>query len=197
MKKLFTAAVVSILALAAAPSVWAGEYKIDTSHSEVGFKVRHMTIAWVKGSFREFSGTFNLPDQGFEGASVEAVVKVASVDTGNERRDNHLRSGDFFDVETYADMTFKSKAVTDISGDSFKVVGDLTLRGTTKEVVLDVELAGKVKDPWGNERAAFTATTTINRQDFGVKWSQVLEAGGLVVSDEVHITLEVEAILQK
>lgn len=197
MKKLFTAAVVLFLASAAAPSPRAAQYKIDTSHSEVDFKVKHLTISWVKGSFQEFSGSFDLPDEGYEGASVEAVIKVASVDTGTERRDNHLRSADFFDVANYPDMTFKSKAVTDISGDTFKVVGDLTLRGTTKEVVLDVELTGKVKDPWGNDRVAFTAQTAINRQDFGVKWSQVLEAGGLVVSDEVQIMLEIEAVREK
>ncbi len=189
----FSTVLALLLFLLAAP-VSAAEYSIDSVHSEVGFKVKHLSISWVKGRFGDFSGSFSLPDSGFKGAKAEALIKTASVDTGVERRDNHLRSADFFEVEKYPEMSFTSKAARGISGEKFQLVGDLTLHGTTREIVLDVELNGKVKDHRGNERAAFTASTTINRQDFGLTYGQVLETGGLVVGNEIHITLEIEGI---
>jgi len=186
-----------ILFLFTIPTMAASRYKIDASHSEVGFKIKHLAISWVKGRFGDFSGSYVLPDSDLESASAEATIKMASVDTGVERRDDHLRNADFFDVEKFPEMTFKSKRVQSIEGNQFQLVGDLTMHGVTREVVLDVELLGKVKDPWGNQRSAFTASTVINRRDFGLNYSQLLETGGLVVGEEVHITLEIEGIEEK
>ena len=186
--------IAGVLVLALAAGVNAAEWNIDQAHSSVYFKVRHLVVSKTKGEFTDFDGKFNFEPGNWADASAQLNVKVTSIDTDNEDRDNHLRSGDFFDVETYPDMTFVSKEVIAGEGETFQLVGDLTIRGETKEVTFDVEYHGTVKDPWGNTRAGFTAETEINRQDFGVSWNKTLDQGGVVVGDDVEITLEIEAI---
>lgn len=165
---------------------------IDTSHSSVGFAVRHLMISKVRGTFARWQGTITLDDD-LARSSVEVKIEAASIDTKDEKRDAHLRSADFFDADTYPRMTFASKRV-EVVGPRLHVTGDLTIRGTTREVVLRVEQLGLAKDPWGNQRAAFSASTSIDRKDFGLHWNQVLEAGGVMVGDKVEITLDVEAV---
>jgi len=172
-------------------------WELDKSHSSVGFSVSHLVIANVKGSFGEFSGTFDFDAEKLESGMVEMTVQVASVDTDDAKRDDHLRSADFFDSETFPTMMFKSKKVHDVSGKNFKITGDLTIRDISKEVTFDCVFNGVVDDPWGNTKAGFSAETKINRQDFNVKWNKSLDAGGVVVGDEVKITLELELAMVK
>lgn len=179
-----------------AAGVTAGEWSIDPVHSSIGFRVRHMVVSRVKGKFDDFSGTINFDGKNWKDAGVTVTAKVASVDTDNERRDNHLRSEDFFNAEKYPELTFVSKKVTKGEGDRFTITGDLTIRGVTKEVTFDCEFYGTTKDPSGNTRAGFSAEAKINRQEFGVSWSHTLDSGGLVVSDEVEIMLEIEAVMK-
>jgi polyisoprenoid-binding protein YceI len=168
-------------------------WTIDTSHSTVHFVARHMVIAKVRGGFKSFSGAIELDEADMTKSTVAVSIDAASIDTAEEKRDGHLKSADFFDVEKFPTLTFKSKSIAK-SGDGYKVVGDLTMHGVTKEVVLDAAFEGKGKDPWGNERVAFAAKASVNREDFGLKWNQVLEAGGVLVSNKIDIELEVEAI---
>ncbi len=179
-----------------APSAHAqGEvtWSIDGSHSHVGFKVRHMMVSWVRGQFTKVDGTITFDGSNLKGAQVEVTIDVASIDTQTEKRDEHLRGADFFDVETHPTITFRSTKVKPGSGDTFQLVGDLTLKGVTREVALEVEGAlTPVTDPWGNVKLGFTATTTINRQDFGMTWNKSLDGGGVVVGDDVHLVIEVE-----
>lgn len=170
------------------------EWTIDASHTLVEFAVKHMMIATVKGRFGEVSGKIVLDEASLENSSVEVEIDAASIDTRNADRDAHLRSADFFDVETHPKLTFRSRRV-ELEGEGrFRVIGDLTIRGTTREVVLEVEDQGRGKDPWGGERAAFSARTEIDRTDFGLTWNAALETGGVLVSDRVRISLEVEAV---
>lgn len=169
-------------------------WKIDTSHSNVGFTVRHMMLMKVHGRFGSWNGTIQLDDQDVTKSSVEVSIDVASIDTNEEKRDGHLRSPDFFDAEKFPKITFKSKRVAKGSGEKLDVVGDLSIHGVTKEVTLQAEIAGRGKDPWGNERVAFEGHTSINRKDFGLGWNQTLETGGVLVSEKVDITLELQAI---
>ena len=180
------------IGLVIAGSAAADTYTLDPAHTQVMFKVKHLGITTVSGDFGVFSGTFEFDPENFATGSASVTIDVASVDTRNKDRDNHLRTSDFFDVENHPEMTFKSTKIQNIKGDTFQVVGDLTMRGVTKSVTLDVEYSGSATDPWGNEKAAFTATTEINRMDFGVSWSKVIETGGLVVSKDVKIILEVQ-----
>lgn len=179
--------------IVAAPPAWATEYAVDTDHSTVSFKVRHL-FSQVQGTFDQFEGAFTyVPDQP-EAWKASATVQAASLDTHVEKRDHHLRSPDFFDVEKYPALTFTGTGVTDASGTSAKLHGDLMIHGVTKPVVFDLQIRGEGKDPWGNQRSGFTATTTINRKDFGLTWNQVLESGQLLVGEEVVITLEIEGL---
>ncbi len=171
-------------------------WEIDSSHSGIQFTVRHLVIAKVRGQFSRWTGTVTVPDGDFGSASVEVVIDAASIDTGVADRDAHLRSADFFDVERYPEITFKSADVTRVASDQVRVTGALTIKGTSRDVVLDVEPLGLAKDPWGNERAAFSATTSIDRRDFGLTWNQVLEAGGVMVGDRIDIAIEIEAVRQ-
>lgn len=171
----------------------AGTWTIDGTHSDVSFWARHLMVSKVRGHFKEFSGTITTAENPAD-SKVEAVIKTASIDTNQEQRDGHLKSPDFLDVENHPEITFTSTSVAG-SGDAWKVTGDLSVRGTVKPVVLDVELNGFGPDPYGGTRAGFTATTSINRQDFGVNFNAALETGGLVVSDTINITLEIEATL--
>jgi polyisoprenoid-binding protein YceI len=173
----------------------AANWQIDPQHSSAQFAVRHMGLSTVRGAFSKLSGTMVLDDKDITKSSVEVSIDVSTVDTREPGRDKDLRSDHFFDVEHYPTMTFKSKKVEQVTPGRLKVTGDLTIRGTTKEVVLDVDgPTAPVKDPWGNQRLAVTATTKINRQDFGVKWNATLDNGGVVVGDDVNITIDVELI---
>src|ERR1700737_5452309 len=182
------------LPAAAATSTW----QIDPNHSAAQFAVRHMAISTVRGAFTKVSGTVQWDDQDITKSTVEVTIDAASVDTRVADRDKDLRSDHFFDVSKYPTITFKSKRVEQAGSGKLKVTGDLTIHGTTKEVVLDVDgPTPAVKDPWGNERAAATATTKINRQDFGVKWNATMDNGGVVVGDDVTITIDIEMVKKK
>ena len=170
-----------------------GTWTIDTSHSEVGFQVRHLMVAKVRGSFASFSGAIVVTG---DSATVNVDIDPASINTRDENRDNHVRSGDFFDVENHPLWTFVSKAVA-VSGNELKITGDLTMRGTTKSVVLEGEFLGVNSDPWGNTKAGFEASTTVNRKEFGIEWNAPLETGGVLVGEDVKISLEIQAALQK
>ena len=178
------------------PSVFAATYKIDTDHTTVSFKIRHI-LTNVQGHFRQFEGSFDYDPTKPEAWKTDATIQAASIDTNVPERDKHLRSPDFFDVEKFPTITFKSTEVTDATPTSAKLHGLLTIHGVEKPVVLDLEIQGVVKDPWGNVIASFTATTKVNRKDFGLTWNQVLEAGKVLVGDEVEITLEVAGLLQE
>jgi polyisoprenoid-binding protein YceI len=172
-------------------------WQIDPQHSSAQFAVRHLGLSTVRGAFSKLSGTILLDDQDITKSSVEVSIDVNTVDTREPDRDKDLRSERFFDVAHFPTMTFKSKKVEQVAPGKLKVTGDLTIRGTTKEVVLDVDgPTAPVKDPWGNQRVAVTATTKVNRQDFGVKWNAKLDNGGVVVGDDVNITIDAE-LLQK
>jgi polyisoprenoid-binding protein YceI len=173
------------------------EWRIDPQHSSAQFSVRHMAISTVRGAFSKVIGTIVLDDSDVTKSTVDVTIDVSTVDTREPARDNDLRSDKFFDVAHFPTMTFKSKKVAQLAPGKLKVTGDLTIRGTTKEVVLDVEgPTAPVKDPWGNQRAAASASAKINRQDFGVKWNATLDNGGVVVGDDVNITIDAEMIKQ-
>jgi polyisoprenoid-binding protein YceI len=172
-------------------------WTLDTTHTLVEFSVRHMMITTVKGRFGEVSGSIVLDETGAGGSSVEVEIDAAGIDTRVEQRDAHLRSADFLDAESFPKLHFRSRAVEGMTrqpGERFRVVGDLTIRGVTREVVLDAEYLGHGRDPWGGDRVSFTAETRIDRRDFGLTWNQGLEAGGVLVSNEVRISLEVQAV---
>lgn len=169
------------------------KWNIDVVHSTVGFTVRHLMVSKVHGLFTKWKGTFELDEANPATARVDVAIEVASVDTREPQRDTHLRSGDFFEAEKFPLMTFKSTAVERVAKDQYKVTGDLTLRGVTKSVVLDTEFAGRQVHPQMGERAGFSARTTINRKDFGVSYNQLLDHGGVAVSEKVDINIDVEA----
>jgi len=172
-----------------------GTYDIDVSHTRLGFAVRHMAVSKVRGEFKEFSGTLELAENPVD-SKISVTLQAASVETKDENRDNHLRTNDFFDVENHPTWTFTSTAIRPVTVTEWHVDGDLSIRGVTKQVTLDATLEGVVQDPYGLHRVGFSATTTINRDDFGVSFNAALEAGGLVVSKKVDIDLEVEATLR-
>lgn len=171
-------------------------YKIDVDHSDIMFKIRHLMISNVSGIFKKFDATAEIDENDLSNAEVSFEADVASVDTKNEQRDTHLQSDDFFNAEKYPKMTFKSSSIKKVSDEEFMVTGDLTIRDVTKSVDLKVEYNGEITDPWGNERLGFEITGKINRREYGLKWSAVTEAGGIVVSDEVKLQLNVEMIKQ-
>ena len=182
----------ALVVAAAAPGARAATWDIDPSHSQVGFVVKHLVVAKVRGSFAKFSGTVVLDDKDLTKSKVEVSIDPATVDTGNEKRDAHLKSADFFDVATHKEWKFVSTKVEKGEGQTLKVTGDLTLHGVTKPVVLVVEgPSPEVKDPGGNPHVAFSATTTIKRADFGLTWNKAIE-GGSVVGEDVKIELEIE-----
>jgi len=167
-------------------------WELDNAHSHITFTVRHMMFAKVRGSFNSWRAELGLGDD-LSKSTVRVEIDAASIDTAEEKRDGHLRSADFFDAENHPKLTFVSKRV-DQSKDGLKLFGDLTMRGVTKEVVLDVEEAGRGKDPWGQERVAFNAKTTVDRTQWGLKWNQALEAGGVLVSEKVEIAIDIQAV---
>jgi polyisoprenoid-binding protein YceI len=172
------------------------KYQIDSAHSTAGFSIKHMMIAKVHGSFQKLSGTLEFDPQNPALAKVDVAIDAASINTNEAQRDAHLKSADFFDVEKFPTLTFKSTKVEGTPGD-LKLVGDLTIHGVTKSVVLHVEgPSAELKDPWGNTKLGASATTKIKRKDFGLTWNAALEAGGLLVGDDVQITLDVQFVKQ-
>jgi Uncharacterized conserved protein len=168
-------------------------WTIDPSHTIVEFGIRHLMITTVKGRFGGVEGTIKGNPDDWTDAEVEVKIDAASVDTRNEDRDNHLRSADFFEVEKYPHLTYKSTKVTKTGENSYTIEGELTIRDVTKPVTLEAEYLGKAVDPWGNEKIGFSAKAKVNRKDFGLTWNAPLEAGGFLVGDEVTIELEVQA----
>ncbi|RBM01635.1 polyisoprenoid-binding protein [Glutamicibacter soli] len=178
---------------AATSPLTAGTWNLDASHSEVGFSVRHAGISKVRGSFTEFDATLTIGES-LADSSVEATVQIASVSTKDANRDAHLKSADFFDAEQFPTMTFKSTG-TKGNADEFVLIGDLTIRGVTKQVELETELGGQAVDAFGATRVGFSASTTISRKEFGITWNAALEAGGVLVSDKVKIEIDASFVL--
>jgi polyisoprenoid-binding protein YceI len=173
------------------------KWGIDPAHSEIAFKVKHLMITNVKGVFREFDASIYTTNEDFMTAEIDFWLNPASVNTGDEKRDAHLKSPDFFDVENHKQITFTGNTYEKVDNDgSYELYGDLTVKGITKRIKLDVEFGGVMKDPWGNEKAGFTLNGKINRKDWGLNWNAALEAGGVLVSDEVRISCEVQLVKQ-
>ncbi len=170
------------------------DWQIDPTHSSAEFAVRHMMVATVKGVFKGLSGRVELDEASLENSTVEAEIDAASVDTGVPDRDTHLRSPDFFDAASYPKIRFRSLAVEPDDSDRGRLLGELTVRGVTRPVTLDVEYLGEVKDPWGNRRRGYVAETTLNRKDFGMTWNMVLDTGGVLVGDKIKVTLNLETV---
>ena len=172
-------------------------WKIDPAHSEINFSVRHMMISNVRGRFETFSGEVNFDEAQPGLSTVEVLVDVASINTRDPQRDAHLRSPDFFDAERYPQLKFSSKSIAMVTQDQAKVVGDLTIRNQTRKVTLDATYAGSSKSPWGSTSAGFSASTRINRKDWGLGWNVALETGGWLVGEEIKIDLELEIVKQE
>ena len=173
----------------------AGTYALDPTHTRVGFVARHLMVTKVRGAFADFEGTITIGEDA-AASTAEATIRTASIDTGVADRDNHLRTGDFLEVERFPEITFRNARVLKQDGGDFTVAGDLTIKDVTREVVLAVTLDGVAKDPWGNEKLALTASTRINREDFGMTWNVALDAGGVLVSKEIVIEIEAQAARQ-
>ncbi|MGL5619392.1 MAG: YceI family protein [Tannerellaceae bacterium] len=168
------------------------QWTIDTSHTEIGFKIKHMMVSNVRGVFSKYTGTVETEGSDFSVAKVELDIDVASVDTNNDQRDTHLRSKDFFEVETYKNMVFKSTKVEKVDDSNFKLTGDLTIKNNTLPVTLDVEMGGIVNDPAGNTRAGFSVSGKLSRKAFGLSWNGTLPGGDSIVGDEITINCEIE-----
>jgi polyisoprenoid-binding protein YceI len=171
-----------------------GNYAIDPAHSRIGFVARHAMVTKVRGSFNQFEGTGYLDADDPSKSHLELTIKAASIDTRNPDRDAHLRGNDFFSMDEYPDITFRSTSVSRPDGNTFRVTGDLTIKGVTKPVTVDFDYLGSTVDPWGNVRLGLEGRTTINRKDWGVNWNMALEAGGVLVSDKVALEFEVAAV---
>ncbi|MBI3993269.1 MAG: YceI family protein [Candidatus Lambdaproteobacteria bacterium] len=169
-------------------------WNIDTAHSGISFTVRHMVVSKVRGKFADWKGTLTLDEEHPAQAVVEVAINAASIETGVADRDNHLRSADFLDAAQYPQIAFRSTAVKPAAKDRFKLSGDLTIRGVTRPVSLDVEFGGRAQDPWGNLRAGYSARVRLERKDFGLQWNQLLEAGGVLVGEQVDVEIELEAV---
>jgi polyisoprenoid-binding protein YceI len=169
-------------------------WQLDPSHSSIGFSIRHLVVSKVRGRFTDWEGQLAYDPQAPERAAVSVRIRAASVTTAEPQRDAHLRSADFFDVEAYPELTFSSREVEPAGQGRFNVVGPLTLHGVTKDVALEVEYLGQAKDPWGGQRAGFSAKASIDRRDFGLSFNQVLETGGVLVGDRVDIQIDIQAI---
>ncbi len=172
-------------------------WKVDASHSNVLFTVSHMVVSEVTGRFTDFEATLIQNGTDFTGGKLNAKIKSTSINTDNDGRDKHLRSADFFDAEKHPEITFVSKSFEKTGKDIYKITGDFSMRGVTKTVTLDAKYKGTTKDPWGNTKAGFKATTSLNRMDFGVTWSKSLDSGGLVVGETIDVTLQIELVQEK
>lgn len=195
----FTLAALALTALAplsALPAQAANVYSIDPTHSDVSFQVRHM-VTQVRGRFNDFSGTIQMDPAHLDKSSVEFRVKAASIDTQLPDRDKHLRGADFFDVEKHPEIVFKSRSIKAAGKDRYDVTGTLTMRGVAKEVTLPVSFLGGARDPWGNDRAGFSTETTLNRKDYGMVWNAALDNGGVILGDDVRISINLETLKQK
>jgi polyisoprenoid-binding protein YceI len=170
------------------------QWNIDGTHSGVNFSIRHMVVSKVRGRFTKLSGALELDLADLTRSTIDVRIDASSIDTGTQQRDDHLRSADFFDVEKFPELRYQSKRIESLGKDRYRVIGDLTIKGVTREVPLEVEYGGQAVDPWGNQRAGFLASASIDRKDFGLRWNQVLEVGGLLVGDKVEIELEVQAV---
>jgi len=190
MKKIVIGLMMSLVA----GNCWATDYVIDSTHSSVVFKVKHLAISSVPGRFGDVAGKFSFDPAKVEASMAEATIKATSINTMDPKRDDHLKGADFLDVAKFPAIQFKTTKIEKVSDTAFNAHGDLSIHGVSKPVVLAVTYGGAAKDPWGKERAAFEAKTTINRKDFGLTWSKTLETGGLVVGDDVQITLEIEGV---
>lgn len=187
-RKLFAVAALSLLTALPAS---AETYTIDAGHSEVGFKIRHL-VSNVRGRFNDFSGTINMDPKNVQNSSVEFRIKADSIDTNQADRDKHLRAEDFFFVEKYPEIAFKSESVKPAGKNRYNVTGTLTMRGISKKVTLPVTFTGEVKDPWGNTKAGFETATTLNRKDYGIVWNKAVDNGGVLLSDDVEIEINLE-----
>jgi polyisoprenoid-binding protein YceI len=195
MKHRSLALALAALVVAAAPAAaQTATWDIDATHSSATFSVRHLMVSTVRGEFGKLSGSATFDGKNVTGVVANATIDATTINTREPKRDAHLKSPDFFDVATYPTITFTSKRAEAAGPNRFRLVGDLTMRGVTKEVVLDVEATAPVKGSRGEDRVGATATTTINRQDFGVKWNRSLDAGGVVVSDEVKVTIDLALV---
>ncbi len=193
MKKNLIQAAIAIMLLAAVP-LQAATYRIDPDHSSVRFRIKHLTISKVNGTFGTVAGSFTFQEDDPAAWQATATIDLASVDTGNAKRDDHLRSDEFFDTAQYPTMVFKSTRVEMTSDTEGVLHGELTLHGATHPVTLELEYNGSVADPWGNQRAGFSATGKLNRKDWGLTYNSALESGGLLIGEEVRISLEIEGI---
>ena len=189
-RKLFAAAVLTTLAALPAQ---AESYKIDPSHSEVGFTIRHL-VSNVRGRFNDFAGTVDMDPKAPQKGSVDFQIKATSIDTANADRDKHLRTADFFDVEKYPEITFKSDSVKPAGKDKYNVTGTLTMHGVSKKVTLPVTYLGEAKDPWGNTRAGFETSVKLNRKDYGIVWNKAVDNGGVLLGDDVNVSINLETI---
>lgn len=169
------------------------KYQIDTTHSHIEFAIRHLMFSKVRGKFTGFTGTVELDDQDITRSKVTAEIQAASINTNEDKRDAHLRSADFFDVEQFPLITFTGSSI-EKKGAAFRLKGALSMHGITKDIELEVEALGTAKDPWGNQRIAFSAKGALDRKEFGLNWNQLLEAGGVLVSDKVELTFDIEAV---
>jgi polyisoprenoid-binding protein YceI len=169
-------------------------WNIDAAHTGIHFSVRHMVVSKVRGHFAKYTGVLQLDEGDLTRSTVQVTIDAASIETGVADRDKHLRSADFFDVANFPYLRFRSKAIVKIDDVRYHVVGDLTIRDVTRELRLEAEYGGRAKDPWGNERVGFAAKASLDRKDFGLKWNQVLEAGGVLVGDKIDIEIELEAV---
>ena len=193
MKKRFIAAV-SVFFLCS--PAWAAMYEVDPAHSSVSFKIKHM-LSKTQGNFNKFSGTIDYEPGKPETWKAAGTIDAASIDTNNDKRDAHLRSADFFEVEKYPAIEFQTTGVKDVTDTTAKIEGVLKMHGVEKPVTLNAEILGVGNDPWGNTRAAFSAVMKLNRKDFGIEWNQALDTGGFLLGEEVDVVLEIEAILKK
>jgi polyisoprenoid-binding protein YceI len=171
-----------------------GDYEFDTAHTRIGFVARHAMVTSVRGAFIDFEGTAHVDAADPARSSAKVVLKVAGVDTGNEQRDGHLKSADFFDVDNFPEITFVSTGVERVDDEDFRVSGDLTVKGITKPVTVDLTFNGSAKDPFGNLRAGFEGRATVNRKDWGLTWNAALETGGFLVSDKIKLEFDVSAV---
>lgn len=178
-------------------TAFAGDYKLDESHTQVGFKIKHLVISTVSGRFNKYNGGFSFDAASGEIKNLNVQIESASIDTNEPDRDKHLKSPDFFDVAKYPELTFKQTKAVVKDKKPVQLIGDLTIHGIKKEITLVLDYKGSTTDPWGNERIAFDASAKVNRKDFGLKWNKSLDKGGVMIADDVNILIEGEAILQK
>jgi polyisoprenoid-binding protein YceI len=195
-RKLLPVVLSAVALTAALPARAADTYDIDPGHSEVGFQIRHL-VTQVRGKFDDYKGTIQLDPAKMENSSVDFAIKTTSIDTGNADRDKHLRSADFFDVEKFPEITFKSKSIKKTGKDTYAVTGTFTMHGVSKELTLPVTFGGTVKDPWGNQRAGFSTATTLDRKAYGIIWNKALDAGGAMLGDDVKISIDLETVKAK